>query len=325
MTAGSPLPENSNHIRMMDLTKDLDVIADLIEMCFPISSDPDGQSYVREMRKAARDMRIMGWLNRVAEFGTTRSAGFVWEEDGEVIGNLSLIPFTEGGRRVHLIANVAVRPDHRRRGIGRALTVHALGHLRRKGDQKTWLQVREDNPPAVELYRSVGFSPQAVRTTWRIKPGEVNRSTVSRMPEIRLRRRAASDWDAQQAWLAETYPQLLRWNLPVQFTRFTPGALQAISNFVDGYHFKHWALANRDRCLGMITWQKTTSFADNLWVAFSESLEAPYLGHALLGVLRGLPRLHPVSIDYAKGRSEKVFTGLGFENFRTLIWMSCQF
>lgn len=61
-----------------------------------------------------------------------KNSGFVWEENGQIIGNLSLIPSTKGGRRVVVIANVAVHPDHRRRGIAHELTQRALQTLRQQ-------------------------------------------------------------------------------------------------------------------------------------------------------------------------------------------------
>ena len=179
MTPPVQKPINIDRIRSLDISSDLDQVADLIEMCFPISHDPDGQTYIREMRKAAREMRLFGWLSTLAEMGSTKSAGFVWEDSGEIIGNLSLIPFQNDGRRIHLIANVAVHPDHRRKGIARALTQHALAYLRRRGDPAAWLQVREDNPAAITLYRSVGFKEQAIRTTWRIRPMDFHKKNAA--------------------------------------------------------------------------------------------------------------------------------------------------
>ena len=59
-------------------------------------------------------------------------AGLVWKEDSpdgggrRLVGNLSLIPIGLQGKRGYLIANVAVHPDFRGRGIGRELTTTAL-------------------------------------------------------------------------------------------------------------------------------------------------------------------------------------------------------
>lgn len=316
---------NSAHLRKIDLTHDLDDVADLIELCFPIQTDPDGQTYVKEMRQAARDMRVMGWLSNLAEFGANRASGFVWEEAGRIVGNLSLIPFQKDGQRIHLIANVAVHPDYRRRGIARALTTRAMGLLRRRNEPEVWLQVRDDNPPAIDLYRSVGFCDQVTRTTWRIRPVEFQYLRRSHPAGFRLRRRRRVDWEDQRRWLNETYPLNIRWNLQVDFSRFAPGLVQSLVNLIEGKHFKHWAFRSGETTQGILTWQKTSSFADNLWLAFPEETELENLPSALDLVMNRLSPKHPLSIDYPKGRLQRQFDGMGFKNFRTLIWMRHQF
>lgn len=316
---------NSGHLRKIDLTHDLDDVADLIELCFPIQTDPDGQTYVKEMRQAARDMRVMGWLSNLAEFGVNRASGFVWEQAGYIVGNLSLIPFQKNGQRIHLIANVAVHPDYRRHGIARALTSRAMGLLRQRNEPEVWLQVRDDNPPAMDLYRSVGFIDQVARTTWRIRPFEFQSLSASPPVGFKLRRRRRVDWEDQQHWLNETYPLNIRWNLQVDFSRFAPGFIQSLSNFLEGKHFRHWAVRSGETTQGTLTWQKTTSFANNLWLAFPEEAELETLPWALDIVMNHLSPKHPISIDYPKGRLQKQFDAMGFQNFRTLIWMRHQF
>ena len=317
------LPAHLTHdpIRQFDLRRDLDPVADLIERCFPIHADPDGQTYVAEMRKAAREMRLMGWLAGFSDQYPMRSSGFVWEEDGQLIGNLSLIPLQKGGRQVHLIANVAVDPAHRRRGIARKLTQKALNHLQRQQESQVWLQVRDDNPAAIGLYRSMGFTDQAVRTTWRIRPKDLNAQHGLTNPHIRIRRWEKRDWPAQQAWLEAAYPANVRWHLPLNLRRFSPGVLQFVANHMGGESLKHWSVMADGTCRGVITWQKSNSYAHHLWLAFPEADEIEVLPASLTQVLRRLPKKHPLSIDYPAGRCAEALAALGFESFRTLIWM----
>ncbi len=311
-------------IRRVDLARDLASIASLIETCFPIHLDHDGQTYVDEMRKSAREMRIWQWLPNAMTIEGGRAAGFVCEESGRIIGNLSLIPLQEGGRRVHLIANVAVDPQHRKQGIGRALTQHALAYLRDKKENRVWLQVRDDNPPALHLYRSLGFVEQAARSTWHVRPVDLNRSFDKSSGGMAIRRRKPEDWPQQKAWLDEAYPDVIRWNLPVDLQHLDPGLFQRTVNLIEGRFFKHWAVAEGDELQGVITWQKTTSYAHNLWLAFSEEHEEAYLPGALAAVCRRLTRHHPLSVDYPKGRFKEGFERMGFEHFRTLVWMLCE-
>jgi ribosomal protein S18 acetylase RimI-like enzyme len=310
-----------DHVRILDISRDLDQVANLIEMCFPIHLDQDGQTYIREMRKTAREFRLMGWLSTLSAMGSEQAPGFVYEESGQIIGNLSLIPFQQRERRFHMIANVAVHPDHRRRGIARALTKRALAYIRRTSEPWVWLQVRDDNPAAINLYHSVGFIEQVVRTNWRIRPVELQTGQVRAELKYCLRRRRRADWERQQQWLADAYPSSIRWNLPVDFHRFSPGPLQVISNFLDGNRFKHWSVESAGDCRGTITWQKTNSFANNLWLAFPEHINGDLLTKALHDVCKRLSGMHPLSINYPYGRFKPLFEALGFQHFRSLIWM----
>jgi ribosomal protein S18 acetylase RimI-like enzyme len=322
MIALSPSQEIiKSRIRKLDLSRDLDQVADLIERCFPIHLDYDGQTYIREMRKAAQEMRFMGWLSSFADLTSNKAPGFIWEEEGRILGNLSMIPFKNQGRKIILIANVAVDPEYRRLGIARALTNHALIVLRSMNVAQVWLQVRDDNPAACQLYRSTGFVDRAVRTTWRILPNEIKSFEQNNEQRISVRHRKKEDWEDQNRWLSTAYPLTIRWNLSVDFNRFEPGVLQSVSNFLDGFHFKHWGVDHKGEFFGSITWQKTNNYANNLWLAFPEDRESMILANALHKVMKRLPGRHPISIDYPKGRFEVQFQALGFEHFRSLIWM----
>lgn len=325
MNAALPIDfQSKSHIRTLDLTHDLSKVADLIEVCFPLHLDPDGQSYVKEMRKSARDMRLIGWLGNLSEMERSKAAGFVWEEDGHIIGNLSLIPFRFSGHRFHMIANVAVHPDQRGRGIARSLTQHALAYLRRSNERYTWLQVRDDNPAAIHLYRSFGFVDRAIRTSWRIRPKDIRVNKPDLNERLLIRRRRKDDWELQKTWLAQNYPPELRWNLPVNFQRFSPGLIQTAANVLDGVFLRSWAIERYNKLEGVITWQKTSSFTNNLWIALPEATEKETLPGALAFILRRISGRHPITIDYPNERCKTYFENSGFIAFRTLIWMECK-
>jgi [ribosomal protein S18]-alanine N-acetyltransferase len=55
------------------------------------------------------------------------------------------------------ILNLAVHPDHRRRGIARKLLSEALEQTRAQGAHVAWLEVRPSNTAARVLYESFGF------------------------------------------------------------------------------------------------------------------------------------------------------------------------
>ncbi len=55
------------------------------------------------------------------------------------------------------ILSVAIAPDRRGRGLSRGLLTTHLGHLAGFGVAKVFLEVEENNQPAVRLYQRAGF------------------------------------------------------------------------------------------------------------------------------------------------------------------------
>jgi [ribosomal protein S18]-alanine N-acetyltransferase len=55
------------------------------------------------------------------------------------------------------ILNLAVHPEHRRRGLARQLLVEGLAQARTSGAELAWLEVRTSNLAAQALYKSFGF------------------------------------------------------------------------------------------------------------------------------------------------------------------------
>src|SRR5919199_796006 len=77
--------------------------------------------------------------------------GFVYEEDGHIIGNINLTP-DESRNRHWMISNVAVDEKFRRRGIARQLMQAALQEAGRRGARWVILNVRPHNTGAIRLY-----------------------------------------------------------------------------------------------------------------------------------------------------------------------------
>ena len=123
------------NLRPLSIMRDLPAVADLIELCFSGTMDSEGKRYVQEMRRAGRDNSFIKWANRATETTSLPLTGYIWEENGDIIGNASLVPFRHNKQRIYLIANVAVHPSHRRKGIARALTERALQHAHEKSYQ----------------------------------------------------------------------------------------------------------------------------------------------------------------------------------------------
>ncbi len=313
LTLPKKLPAN---LRPFDMRRDLLAVADLVELCFAETLDADGRLYIRQMRQAARGpmLDVMGRAD-------LPMGGLVWEEDGRVIGNLSLIPHYYAGQRIYLIANVAVHPKYRRRGIARALTQAALNEIERSRPHATWLQVDETNPAAVSLYEGMGFVERMQRTSWRMQPDAISMEHISKAT---VRTRRAGDWRQQKNWLQANYPVDVRWQLPLDLGLLQPGLLGALQRSLSDRRSEQWAAELNGKLLGVLAWQSSSLEADRLWLAAPAELEASAIV-ALIGHARKqLSSQRKLALNYPAGRAGEALEEAGFSAARTLIWMEWQ-
>ena len=70
------------------------------------------------------------------------------------------------------ISNVAVAPEARRRGVGRALITELLRRADEKALAFVTLEVRPSNEAAIALYSAFGFEPVGRRKNYYDKPSE---------------------------------------------------------------------------------------------------------------------------------------------------------
>ncbi len=80
---------------------------------------------------------------------------------GRVIGYAGM--FVGSGAEQADIQTIAVLPEHRGRGLGRALMARLVGEADAREVVETFLDVRADNEPARALYASLGFVERGVR------------------------------------------------------------------------------------------------------------------------------------------------------------------
>ena len=78
------------------------------------------------------------------------------------------------------VHTIGVDPDHQRRGVGRALLLRLLS---RADEQRatTFLEVRTDNEPAIEMYRAHGFEIVGLRRRY-YQPSGADAHTMRRPP-----------------------------------------------------------------------------------------------------------------------------------------------
>ena len=220
MSAAGLLAEQRSFsgLRALRPQRDLAQVADLVETCFATSLDSSGHAAVREMRMMGRSGPLLWSLGRLMR-AIPAMHGFVWLEQGQIVGNVSIAP--AGFGRGWVIANVAVYPQFRRRGIARRMMLAALDWVARHGPFAL-LQVEADNEGAQQLYRQLGFVDQRTFTRWRraahyrapevaddapllqrLKPGDASRLFA-------LGERLRPNTRGGMGWLRPTYRAALR-------------------------------------------------------------------------------------------------------------------
>ncbi|GIV68964.1 GNAT family N-acetyltransferase [Caldilinea sp.] len=145
-------------IRPFDISRDLRAVAELISISFANELDDRGTAALREMRAMSHFGGLLGTLSRGAGEWNDMLNGFVWVEQGHVVGNITVQRADKYATRWQ-IANVAVSPAFRGRGISRRLMEAALNYATRAGGLWAVLQVYESNQIARHLYESFGFEP----------------------------------------------------------------------------------------------------------------------------------------------------------------------
>ena len=316
-------------VRSLNILRDLPTVADLIELCFSSTMDGDGQRYLTDMRRASHDDKFLRWANHMAETSSLPLTGYVWEEDNKIVGNASLIPFRDKGRRIYLVANVATHPDYRRRGIARVLTQRAMDHARKKNANAVWLHVRDDNPGAIKLYSDLGFQEIARRTNWQANPDSSLLQPLGfaqGASEIQIVPRHSRFWAQQQDWLRRLYPDVLSWYQPLNLTALAPGLINWLYSLFMDFNIKQWAaVSNRggDELLATLSWMPHGSRVESIYGATAGQTEgeAEALTQLLIHARRTLSAHSRLALDYPAGEMTEAITAAGFKPLRTLIWM----
>jgi GNAT superfamily N-acetyltransferase len=91
-----------------------------------------------------------------------RSALFVAESSGEILGAQTIEPFASYTRAMDHVASMGtyVYRNFRRRGVGRMLAEATLGFARKERYEKIVIFVRVGNSSAQAFYREIGFLPK---------------------------------------------------------------------------------------------------------------------------------------------------------------------
>ena len=216
-------------LRPINSTRDVAQVAALVEAAFADDMDAAGRTAMREMRWLGR---LFGWADIFNAPGQGIMPGFVWVEEGRIVGNVTVRRLSSFGHG-WMVGNVAVEPAWRKRGIARRLMEAAIDQARSHQAEWISLQVRSDNAAARGLYQSLGF----------VDVGEtiyLERSHFDRVPpppqpiEGQLRAARHSDLDRVFMLAQSLVPDTARWAEPVYRSNFDLGLEHRFSQWLTG-------------------------------------------------------------------------------------------
>lgn len=325
MAAGTlPLKQNDSGLRPVDLRRDLGRIATLMELCFAETLDLSGRGTMREMQMLSRS-GFLQWI--VGSVAPAWQFGYVWVEEGRVVGNVSTQP-SEADHRAWLIANVAVHPDYRRRGIARALTEAAQQLAAEHGATQSLLQVNHDNAGARQLYDSLGFHLVASRTSWervgRFEPQPLALPGVEIRPARDCSSSQSYEWQAIFDFALKYRPEGFTWTQPLRIADWRPSFWHGLGSFLSGRWQELWRATDSatGALLGFFRLDLSFGPADHLGLLthpdWRDRLDRPLLAAA---VRRLHGRSWPIRLDHPAGQAEAPLRELGFRPTQTLAWM----
>ncbi len=315
-------PISVGTIRPIDITRDLAPLADLLHEAFKGYIDADGVRSLRQMRRMARNRRAQRQILARGEMPGMPYYGYVYEVDGRLVGNVTLVPIRHKGQRLYLVVNVAVAPAYRRRGIARALMLRAEQHARRRRARALWLQVDENNEAAVRLYEDLGFEKHSVVTLWRSGEVPADAPIAVPSPEVRVRKRLTPRplWDLERAWFTEAYPPELGWHhLLPSWELLAPTVLGLWQRLKSGVWALHWRALRGNELVGAVALlPRSYAVSDEVALALPADPAPAEVAALLQPILR---RKKPIRAEYPRGRAAKALRSAGLWPARYLRWM----
>ncbi len=218
-------------LRPLNGGRDLGQVADLIQEAFSSELDTSGKAMLREMRQLGRLGSLFWWFDQPSADMGQMFAGFVWVEDGRIVGNITVTPTSSLGRR-WVISNVAVATAYRGRGIARRLMEAAVAYIREHRGQVVTLQVRNNNEPALHIYRTMGFEDVFSTAYMRLDP--VPEVPAVDVPGGTLRARRYDGGEAYKAYrLARAaIPEYVQVEHPIVLAPYRLGLQTQLSDWI---------------------------------------------------------------------------------------------
>lgn len=322
MAISIPTSHAGDGLRPIDASRDISRVIELLKLVFGDSLDADDGQFFNEGVPGSMGELLFRFNPAAARL----SNGFVWQADGRIVGNATLLTTKAWDR--YLVANVAVHPAYRRQGIARSLMQAVTSSVKRRGGRVILLQVVKENQPAIDLYKNLGYTSIGNIVTWyatrsrirQIPYGEdrpVN-PHIDLLPSQRWR-------EAYQLDTAHVHRDL-NWPEPLQPDAYRRTMWQRAMDFMNNRQWETWVTMDSEghfSGLANITceWGRNHMFTLRVHPDWAGQLERPLLAK-MIRRLQYLPRRN-VRLDHpeADGYTGELFKEANFSIQRILTHM----
>ena len=239
MVVTFPARQTNSGLRPLNPNKDIPQVVELLREVFGQEVDGEGAIFGTVM-----DSQNPSFLWRFDPALARLSPGYVWEADNKISGNVTLIPSNPKGR--YLIANVAVHPNYRRRGIARMLMNAAMRDVLNRRGREIYLQVESGNDKAISLYKSLGFDRLGEMTTWQTSVSRIRELPPNDRPPAKVQTLPGKKWkEAYQLDCQALDPNLV-WPEPERSDYYKMGLWRRFFGFMNGHQIQTYVTLEND-------------------------------------------------------------------------------
>jgi len=322
MVTTYPGIQSGNGPRLLNPNKDFPQLVELLRLVFGKEIESEGSP----MFGSIPDGHSSAFLWRLDPALSRLSPGYVWELDEQIVGNVTLLP-TRSYKR-YLVANVAVHPDYRRKGIARQLVNAVQEDVRRRGGNEILLQVVRDNEAAIKLYQSMGYNSLGSMTTWRTSVSRICKlaDVPGKNRAIIVRSLPANKWREAYRLDRKSLSPNLQWPDKLVTDAYKIGLWRRVKYFLNGRFEKTWmTIDNNNQLNGLATlyteWGRPHQLGIRVHPDWDGQLEEPLLDK-LISHVQTLPRRNVHLVHLADDKTmNRLLPQANFSRHRTLTHM----